>query len=234
MLLSQEAFTWCHSDGRTARRLHQVVDDATIVIVVRSQSTILRSMYNQYLQHGGTRSVAGWLESDDFDPSLLRYDELVECYQSLFGREQVVVMAYEKLVECPKAFFAEFCERTGTSLSSGHEVVLGRANRSLARPSFLGLRWANQASRALHRGAYTPLFPQLWPKDHNRRSTLWIRAVAVLTRVDGRIPGTYLRAPGARDRRAMARVAATCAESNAHLEKLTGLSLREYGYPLPT
>ncbi len=232
VLLSQEAISWYHHDGRTARRLQQVDGDAKVMVVVRSQRTILRSIYHQYLQHGGTRTLAGWLESDDYDPGRLAYDEIVGTYIDLFGPDQVLVQLYEDLVADPAAFVAQFCAFAGLAAPTA-VGSLGTANRSLARPSLSALRRVNQVSRLAGVGAATPLFPNLWAPEKNRHSPLRGRVVDRLSRADLKL-GPRLRQPGRADQAAIDRVADGFRESNARLEKLAGISLRRHSYPLPT
>ncbi|MEA2900160.1 MAG: hypothetical protein QOH36_47 [Actinomycetota bacterium] len=232
VLFSQEAISWYHLEGRTARRLHDVDPDAQVVVVVRSQRTILRSIYHQYLQHGGTRTVAQWLESPDYDPSQLAYDDIVAPYLDLFGSDRVRVLLYEDLVADPSSFVAEFCAFAGIAVPAPAGPPTA-ANRSLARPSFWGLRRLNELTRMAGIGSHSPLFPNLWPEGMQRPSRHRGSAVTLLTRADAKLFGPGLRRPGSADQAAIERVAAGFRESNARLEKLAGVFLRPHGYPLP-
>lgn len=233
VMLSQEAISWYHAGGRTARRLHQVDEAARVVVVVRSQRTILRSIYHQYLQHGGTRTLAGWLESDDYDPGQLAYDVIVGTYVDLFGSERVKLLLYEDLVADATSFVADFCAFVGVPLPAPGPP-LPTANRSLAGPSLRGLREINRIARIAGFGAHTPLFPDLWPAGRGRPSHLRDTAVRYLTAADPRLFGSRWRQPSAADRAAVERVAAGFRDSNARLEKLARVSLAGHGYPLPS
>src|SRR5262245_60973068 len=93
ILLSNEGLSgsrW-HGDGRGLRnadRLRRVVPDARIVVVVRRQDEMLRSIHAQYVNEGGTRSlqdfVAGRAEGSSFLLDHLEYDRLVRRYADLF------------------------------------------------------------------------------------------------------------------------------------------------------
>ncbi len=233
LVLSQESISWHHHGGRTARRLHQVDPDAHVLVVVRSQRTILRSIYHQYLQHGGTGSLRAWLESPHLDVSQLRYDEIVEPYLERFGPDRVSVMLFEELRRSPEEFLADLCRRTGIAPPPTEAVPLETDNRSLSQPSLWALRQLNHAFRATGRVAYTNMFPDLWPRQKKRPYPLNWRIGRGLARVDQRVVGDRFRRPGRRDRAAVETAAAAFAGSNARLEKLTGLSLGSFGYPLP-
>lgn len=203
-------------------------------MVVRSQRTILRSIYHQYLQNGGTRSVRGWLASGDFDARQLRYDDVVADYQALFGRDRVGVLLHEQLLADPGGFLARLSDLIGSEGPAPGAVTLGRdSNRSFARPTLWVNRRLNQVSRVVGEGAFTPVFPELWPRGKQHGSPFRKRGLVVLGALDRRLPTDRLRRAGAADRRAIEGVALACAEGNARLEALTGLSLRPYGYPLP-
>ena len=202
------------------------------MVVVRSQRTILRSIYHQYLQHGGTRTLAGWLESDDYDPGRLAYDEIVGSLRRFVwvgpgagaalrgsgGRSRRVRRPVLRL------------RRLGRTDRGGHPR---HRQPSLARPSFWALRRVNQLSRLAGVGAATPLFPNLWAPEKNRHSPAPGPGRRQLARADVKL-GPRLRQPGPADQAAIDRTADGFQENNARLEKLAGISLRRHGYPLPT
>jgi hypothetical protein len=95
----------------TAARLHAVAPEAQVVIFVRAQPTAALSHYQQYLREGGTASLRRYLFPETyrhlgksrvfkfphFRFAQLDYRGLVEHYDSLFGRPNVHVFAYEQL-----------------------------------------------------------------------------------------------------------------------------------------
>jgi hypothetical protein len=116
-----------------ANQLHAIAPEAKIVIFVREQAAMAASWYQQYLREGGTASVRHYLFPEDylflgkarplkvprFDFSAFDYDLLVAHYDSLFGRNQVFVFAYEQFAHEPEAFIGEFCRRLELPLSGG-------------------------------------------------------------------------------------------------------------------
>jgi hypothetical protein len=83
------------------------------------------SCYQQYLREGGTGSVRRYLFPEDylhlgrvrplktprFDFTQFEFDRLVSHYDSLFGRENVHVFAYEELAADRDLFLSRFCQR---------------------------------------------------------------------------------------------------------------------------
>src|SRR5205085_3943899 len=103
---------------RNADRLREVFGEAKILVVIRSQINIVESFYKQYLRWGGIADFnafldGGWRSHIDFRPSHVDYVKLLKCYQSVFGRESVKVMLYEKLAEDPQKFADEVCGYLG-------------------------------------------------------------------------------------------------------------------------
>jgi hypothetical protein len=107
-----------------ASQLAAIAPEAKVVLFVRSQPAMAASCYQQYLKEGGTGSVHRYLFPEDhlhlgnvrplkvprFDFSQFEFDRLVDHYDSVFGRENVYVFAFEQFARDPKAFVREFCE----------------------------------------------------------------------------------------------------------------------------
>ena len=108
-----------------ANQLAAIAPDARIVLFIRSQTALAASCYQQYLREGGTSSVHRYLFPEDylhlgnlrplkvprFDFSQFEFDRLIAHYDSLFGRDNVFIFAYEQFARDPQAFVREFCRR---------------------------------------------------------------------------------------------------------------------------
>ena len=229
MLISHEAFAGAAFEAvgnreRNAERLHALVPDAQVLLVVRHQRTMFRSLYTYYVQRGGSGTVArvlgnrapGW----DFTWEILCYDALVECYQERFGPDRVKVLAYEQLVNDPQGFLEEIAAFVGVPVP-GDANLRAIANRGLSRPSRWVLRHAN---RLLRRSRF------------NERPVLGAHDLEPLVRtLQGKFDRKLLRTVGhGFGRSDEARIDALVARygpSNARLERLTGLDVRALGYP---
>lgn len=110
-VLSFEGFTspysWTKRNNvpidRTPRRLKEIFGYARILIVIREQRSMIASLYFQYVKEGGSFSFPKFIEkclNDDnfFKLEQLQYDRLIDCYQSVFGKQNVLILPYEMMV----------------------------------------------------------------------------------------------------------------------------------------
>ncbi|SPH24404.1 hypothetical protein DEA8626_03456 [Defluviimonas aquaemixtae] len=103
-ILSGHPFFGGMASDDYARRLKAIAPDARILISVRSQQSILTSVYMQYLLRGGTMSPQLFFAGDPelgfhgFRPEHFEYHRLIGLYQQLFGAENVHMITQESLV----------------------------------------------------------------------------------------------------------------------------------------
>lgn len=231
--LSHERFSGYPSSGGRdrgliAERLATVFPDARILIIVREQRSLIRSMYSQHVTDGGVESVARFLRTPE--PGLVRkpsfglacyeFDLLVGAYQRLFGRDRVLVLPVEMLAADPAGFagaITGFCGHPAPPLET-----VERANT--ARPLLM-----QQVQRPLNFLFYhNELSPGALvhvPRFHKRYARTR-RAFELLS------PRWLEKRLDRRLRRSIeAFVGNHYAASNARTEQLIGRSLAEYGYP---
>jgi len=110
-----------------ANQLFAIAPEAKIVLLIREQTAMAASCYQQYLREGGTGSVHRYLFPEDyihlgkvrplktprFDFTQFEFDRLVAHYDSLFGWENVFVFPYEELAGDRDLFLSHFCEQLG-------------------------------------------------------------------------------------------------------------------------
>lgn len=102
-ILSGHPFLGGRESDVFAKRLHQIAPQARILISIRAQIRIIPSVYTQYVLRGGTMRPAEFFDGTDtpgyfgFTPKHFEYDHLVNCYQTLFGRENVYILTQESL-----------------------------------------------------------------------------------------------------------------------------------------
>lgn len=90
---------------RTATRLATIVPEARILLVVREQHALVRSIWLQQIRIGGISGIEDFLrplEPGDhrlptFDPRFLEFDRYVDLLDRIFGREDVLVLPFEGL-----------------------------------------------------------------------------------------------------------------------------------------
>jgi hypothetical protein len=220
VVVSREHFTDAHLKGRTARRLRTVCPDAKIVIGIRSQATAFQSGYSQHVKNGGSMACGDWISAVR-DAEWLRCDVIIQCYQELFGIDAVKVLPYELLVRDERRYLGELLAFMDPSASlASDRPSLARANTALSGPTVAAFR---QVNRVLFRSERTARAPF-------RHVRIRPRLVRAAEAIDSRLPGRWRahQRPGLG-----AAVLARYEDTNARIEALTGLSLAQYGYPLP-
>jgi hypothetical protein len=220
VVLSREHLTDAHRGGRTARRLHEVCPGARIVIGIRSQTTAFQSGYSQHVKNGGSLQFEKWV-SRVRDETWLHGDVFVRSYQEVFGADAVKVLPFELLVRDEHRYLRELLEFMDPTLSLPSDgATLPRSNPALSEPTVALLRRVNGVLFERERRARKPF-------RHVRVRPALVRGAETLDRV---LPRRL------RDRPHPVLPEAELArfeETNARIEDLTGLSLAEYGYPLP-
>ncbi|WP_158266608.1 sulfotransferase [Allosphingosinicella deserti] len=139
LVLSHERLSGYPSSGGRdrqllAERLAGTFPGAHVLIVIREQKAVIRSMYSQHVTDGGVESITRFLSTPE--PALCRkptfnlgyycYDRLIALYHRLFGQERVLVLPYELLARDPHAFsasIARHCRGEASIPTSARERV---------------------------------------------------------------------------------------------------------------
>ncbi len=235
LILSQERLSGAlfrrgYNRERNAARLHDLVPEAKIVVLVRSQATMLRSIYSQYVHNGGSAALQRFfyepLEGCDIDLDHLCFDRCVDHYESLFGKKRVLVLPYELLTTSCRLFVTELLSFIAPELASRKETELPQrtANKSLSRPS----RWLmRHSSHFFLRSQYNrePLLP-LGETTQMRHFLQHVIDPLVFRMTIGR---SRMQA----DDPVPSDILTRYEPSNQRLQRLTGLPLGALGYPLP-
>lgn len=139
-----------------AQRLQRIAPDARILISIRSQMSILKSVYMQYLSRGGTCSPETFFSGDPelgfhgFRPEHFEYHRLVGLYQDLFGHENVHALTQEGLardIDATAARLAEFAgNREFPGILPTHRAVYAPSYPEYAVPL---LRRLNKLQRSV-------------------------------------------------------------------------------------
>jgi hypothetical protein len=231
LLLSYEGLSGSLWDGgeiglRNAARLHRVIPAGRIMIVVRRQDEMLRSVHVQYVNEGGTRPLREFVErgadGSQFSLRHLEYDRLVGRYVDLFGHDRVWVVPDEHLRAERDRFLAALCAFLRAELTA--EVSRAWPNRSPSRPSLWLLRSWNRLFRVTRFNALPGL--AALPGGNHIRNLLQERVDPVVRRLGG------WPSPG-KDASWLADIAAGFARSNARLQSFCPHPLAAWGYTLP-
>jgi hypothetical protein len=86
-----------------AERLHGLMPNAKILIVIREQRDLMRSLYVQYLRRVGSQSLHDLVSRKlewrlpQFSKSYLEFDRPLDWYAQRFGKNNLLVLPYELL-----------------------------------------------------------------------------------------------------------------------------------------
>lgn len=224
-----------HCGGYNAKtnadRLKQLCPQAKILIIVREQKTAIRSLYKTFITWGMPHSIDRILNpvepnlSPQFNLDFLRYDLLVDYYQQLYGKENVLVLPYEAFAHNGADFVRRIFSFCGMEPAEGKikKLPLNRlVNRGQTLLNLFIERWRNYvfvSNPFNYSGWFTPTEASL--KRRMTRS----KKNPFPAFMDKWFEAGFKR-----------KVAQHCAgqfaESNRRLQQLTGLELQPYGYEL--
>lgn len=199
--------------------------DVHILFVMREQASLLRSMYNQYVAHGGCKAFSSFSAGKaPFTASpgcWLDYSDLLDRYASRLPGENIHLLLFEDLV----SEFERFQERLERALGSVLDGVEKerdvRKNQGLSRPSLHSMRLLNRLFRQ------TVLNPRpLWPGSPQGK---WVRS-AVERGLEGTLFRWAPRRPSKGERAVAARVAIEYRTGNRAVAADWGLPLASRGY----
>jgi Sulfotransferase domain len=209
-----------------AVRLAAAFPDARVLVGIREQTSMLVSMYKQYVKRGGGvafRRYASAAPSAQHREPLFRFDELeyhhlIGHYQNLFDATNVLVVPYELLQTQPGAFLERIGEFLGVPAT---EAEYRRMNIS---PSALSLSLKRHANRYVVRDKFNP--DPLVALDGSNNVLM-----RMCRELDARVPAAVRDGYERRlHRYAEREVGARYEESNALTAKLTGIDLEAFGY----
>lgn len=230
--------------GLVAERLRLLLGEAKVIIVVRNQFDFIRSLYSESLRGGCYFSFQQYLEAHywgfySYLFNQIFYHRMVQCYQKLFGEEQVKVILFEELWRHPQEVLDGLCDFLGVAPTP---VQLPRSNSSLSWLSLTALRVANRVFKNNYGRAYfMPITPGsqapgmqrelgFTPRGLEKRDS-WRRLLRQqASRLDRKLSLKPVKLKFSEEWRR--RITDLYAEDNQRLMEATGLGLRRYQYPL--
>lgn len=232
MVISHERLSGHPSAGgrdrcMIAERLHATFPDARVLLVIREQRNLIRSMYNQHIKSGGVESLRHYFAEPDhvrkpsFSLQIYEFDRLVGFYRDLFGHDRVLVLPMEMLAKQPQ----DFVDRIAAF--SGHpSVPLAPVKRRNTRRPHLMRVLQRPLNALFFRNELSP--GALFHIRHfNRRFS---RLRFLFKRLSPRPLEQFL------DDREMAAVNTLVgdyyAASNRRTQEMIGLPLAKLGYPV--
>lgn len=210
-----------------AGRLHETFPDAQVLIGVREQKSMLRSLWGQYVRKDGEWSLSEFfgdgVERLGFRPICrldhFEYPLLINRYRALFGADRVRVLPYELLRRDPLAYeqvVHDFCE-TGVRAEVAHPA----SNVGLGALTLAIQRRLNRFIKA----------PPLWGGDYDALPLAYRAKQRTIRMLEKSIPKSWHQREDRRIRSFIENlVGDTYKESNRELSELSGYDLGALGY----
>ncbi|HNE26181.1 MAG TPA: sulfotransferase [Pseudomonadales bacterium] len=212
---------------QNADRLKQLFPEAKILLIVREQRSLMRSLYKTMVVWGMPHSIKRLLSPQNtslvpqFHLDFLRFDLITAYYQTLFGRENILVLPYEAFPDNPHGFV---------------QKILTHANCK-ATPAFAKLPWKRKLNKN------QPLINIYFQRLKNILLATPFNYVGPLAQTETRI-ATSIKNSKKNGFPAFTHTwfeddfnqivsqafRGEFSASNQRLELLTGLDLRQYGY----
>ena len=217
-----DVFNGTKSAATIRRRLARVFAQPTVVLSIRRQDLLLKSVYSQYIHEGGFRSFDLFLQgrapgATSFDFDAFKFDEVTDELAKLFGTDRVHVIPAELLSD--GQFLRDKFRDIDLEITSWDATR--RANASLPRA---GLELLRSSNRLFRRSPFNPhpvlpirISKQL--RHHLQRE----RSIRLLRH----LPGSPVELPSW----ARHRIPAAYSDSNRRLSEITGIDLSSLGYP---
>lgn len=137
--------------GRIAERLYQVFGPVKILMVIREQSSMIASMYSEYVKMGGTLSLRKFVNDPIVAPHLFRrvdYAPNIAIYKKVFGDENVSVKLFDELVHQRQVFLRDCYALAGCKNVNFQPVDSGSTNLGLTTVGVRILRIVNHFVRS--------------------------------------------------------------------------------------
>jgi len=227
-LYSNEDIMTSRVPTQCARRLHEFVPDAEIVVVIRNQLTAIPSMYanhGAYLKMVPRRYWRRYVSFDDwmdYSTTFIKYSYLdsyfyhriLTLYARLFEKQKMHILFYEDLVRDPEGFIRDLCSILRIDAEEAIKLLRGKRERRRNTSRELKYHqfrthffWGRSLSRYLPFGA---ALSRMWrnflakgPPTSDFMSDHWRNKIIELY-----------------------------SEDNSKLAQEYDLPLREYGYPV--
>jgi hypothetical protein len=210
-----------------AQRLQATFPGARVLIIIREQISLIRSLYSQYITDGGDLSLARFLDTPEpqlgrmpgFRLEVYEFDRLIAYYQQLFGADRVLVLPFEAMFGDLPAFLRSITDFMALPPPVSMPTVVTNRRRPVPMQTMQRLGNRLFSNNELSRGAWfaIPRFP--------RRFGAFEHAFHALT------PGRLETALYARLGRRIREFAGDhYGESNHRTSSLIGVDLKAYGY----
>lgn len=206
-----------------AERLAATCTPAKVLLTVRAQAPITKSIYLQYIKRGGRLDIEEFLSFSPepgyfwFDPATLEFDKLAAVYAGHFGAANVLVLPQELLQKDRAHYLRLLLDFVGHPESEAERDLAQLSARGISPPvsGIPLLRMANTIGQS----PFNPRSPSLLAPVGSLIERAGYRWTWGEARADRRIKQAI-----------KAKLAGRYGPSNARLQHFTPVNLAELGY----
>jgi hypothetical protein len=114
---------------------------ARVLLTIRAQQPIMKSIYLQYIKRGGRLDIEEYLAFKPepgyfwFDPGTLEFDRLARAYADRFGAENVMVLPQELLLRERDRYIRILCDFAGLAPSNAESDLQQAAAVGVSPPA---------------------------------------------------------------------------------------------------
>ena len=224
-ILSGNILMGSRDSHTVAQRLARTFGEAKILLTVRAQKPITKSIYLQYIKRGGRLDIEEFLTFEPepgyfwFDPATLEFDGLAQVYAEHFGAKNILVLPQELLVQDRARYLRELCSFVGLGESDA-ERELAQKSASGVSPPVSGIPLLRLANA-------------IGPSPFNPRSP---SRLAGLGKIFERIGYRWTWGEDVADRRIkqaiQSKLIHSYAASNRRLQEFAPVDLKSLGYQM--
>lgn len=126
---------------KTAEDLQSLFPKAKVLIVTRAYQSLMSSLYSQYLLTGGTKHMGAFREENErLILKLYNYNKVVELYEEVFSKDQLIILPFEALSADSESFLVQLENELGVdNISFKSGIVHG----SIPKHLYFSIRNAN-------------------------------------------------------------------------------------------
>lgn len=209
-----------------AQRLFSFFPSAKIFITIREQKSCILAQYFQYLKYGGIEELERYLNNRNhkvpsFAPHFQEYNGLIQEYQKLFGKNNVLILPYEMLLTKPNKYIKHLGQFINRKIEIQPSKFKIRHNEKRNYWSIYHLKWLNKFRFRNVNNNYSECNNGLLKFISNKLYSLSHRLVSAKmnTLLVNRLKNFIEEWVGERYKK-----------SNEELSELIGIDLKSYGY----
>jgi hypothetical protein len=234
-------------DFKIADRIYNVFGKVKIIIIIRNQLDMFDSIYRQYVHLGGNYSFKKFVrlecQSHVNIINKLKYDRLINRYIEVFGKDNVLVIPYEKMSN--KNLFLtdiyKFIKLKDIEIPVSQNSIHNKSHHyyTLFFDRLINFLFRDDLSKPLlsswffKQYIYLPVYKKQKGFSFKKgRIRWWYRRIFIEKIIDPYIMYRLFVNHKTVDKKTQTLITSEFVDSNKKIEHMFGLNLEELGYPV--